>query len=271
MKLLCRLAILLAGIAGPSATAAAAALVLSAGGATLQFTGDELLARQDAATLAVPHDPAYGRSMSYRAVPLRALLSPLPPDGGDTVQARATDGFVAELPRALIGGMATPWVAVEDSAHPWPHLPGKTVSAGPFYLVWQDPDRARISTEQWAYALAALTVLPSPVQRWPMIAVDASVPEDSPARRGQRHFIVNCLPCHRLAGGGEGMVGPDLLQPMPATAYFTEVGLRALIRNPAAVRSWPAQQMPAFEVATLGDADIDAIIAYLRYLGARSK
>jgi hypothetical protein len=51
--------------------------------------------------------------------------------------------------------MAMPWVAVEDPAHPWPHLRGKTVSAGPFYLVWQDPERVRISTEQWAYALAA--------------------------------------------------------------------------------------------------------------------
>jgi mono/diheme cytochrome c family protein len=57
---------------------------------------------------------------------------------------------------------------------------------------------------------------------------------------------------------------------MPATAYLTETGLRALIRNPAAVRSWPAQQMPAFG-ATMPNSDIDALIAYLRYLTARSK
>jgi hypothetical protein len=29
---------------------------------------------------------------------------------------------------------------------------------------------------------------------------------------------------------------PDLLRPIAATVYFTEAGLRALIRNPAAVR-----------------------------------
>jgi hypothetical protein len=51
---------------------------------------------------------------------------------------------------------------------------------------------------------------------------------------------------------------------MPATAYFTEEGLRALIRNPAAVRDWPAQQMPAFDAAALADSAIDAVIAYLR-------
>jgi len=119
--------------------------------------------------------------------------------------------------------------------------------------------------------LAALTAVPSPAQRWPAIAVDPSVPEDAPARHGQVAFIANCLPCHRLGDAGEGTIGPDLLRPMPATAYFTEAGLRALIRNPAAVRHWPAQQMPAFDAATLPDSAIDAVIAYLRYLAAHSQ
>src|SRR4051794_16721740 len=72
-------------------------------------------------------------------------------------------------------------------------------------------------------------------------------------------------------GAGEGTVGPDLLRPMPATAYFTEAGLRALIRNSAAVRHWSAQQMPAFDNTTLPNSVIDTVIAYLRYLAARSK
>ena len=270
MKVLFLFAVLLAGLGGPSAMAASSVLVVTGGGVTRQFTADNLLAWHDAATVVVPHDPSYGRTMSYLAVPLSALLSALPPDGSDTIQARAIDGFVAELPRTLIGGAAVPWLAVEDPAHPWPPLPGKTVSAGPFYLVWQDAERAGISTEQWPYALAALSAVPSPIQRWPPIAVAASVPMDAPARRGQAVFIANCLPCHQLDGGGEGTVGPDLLRPMPAIAYLTETGLRELIRNPAAVRSWPAQQMPPFG-ATITDSDIDAVIAYLRYLAARSK
>jgi mono/diheme cytochrome c family protein len=51
---------------------------------------------------------------------------------------------------------------------------------------------------------------------------------------------------------------------------LTETGLRPLICNPAAVRSWPAQQMSTFG-ATITDSDIDAVIAYLRYLTARSE
>jgi mono/diheme cytochrome c family protein len=271
MKALRVLAILLAGLAAQPAAAAEPVLAVTAGGTTKQFTSDELLARRDAATLTLSHDPAYDRSMSYRAVPLRALLSALPPDAADTTEARATDGFVSQLPRTLVEGAAAPWVAIEDPAHPWPHLPGKTETAGPFYLIWQDPEGARVPPEQWPYALAALTAVASPVQRWPAIAVDASLPADAPARRGQAVFIINCLPCHRLGGNGEGTVGPDLLRPMPASAYLTEDGLHALIRNSAAVRSWPDQRMPAFDAATIGDPEIDAVIAYLRYLAAHPK
>jgi mono/diheme cytochrome c family protein len=241
------------------------------GDATQKFTGAELLARPDAATIEIPKDASYSQTMSYRAVPLRALLPALQADKTDTMEMRATDGFVAQLPSALIEGEATPWIAVEDPAHPWPLVPGKTISAGPFYLVWQNPERAGISPEQWPYALASLTAVASPLQRWPAIAVDKSVPAKAPARRGQEVFITNCLTCHRLGGGGEGAAGPDLLRPMPATAYFTDAGLRALIRDPASVRDWPEQQMPAFDAKVIADADIDAIIAYLRYMAAHPK
>lgn len=108
--------------------------------------------------------------------------------------------------------------------------------------------------------------MPSPVQRWPAIAVDPTIPGNAPEQRGQLAYIANCLPCHRLAGAGEATVGPDLLRPMPATAYLTEAGLRTLIRDPAAVRHWPAQQMPAFNAGVLSDSDVGAIIAYLLYL-----
>jgi mono/diheme cytochrome c family protein len=265
------LRILLASVVATSAWAAEPLLRVTGGGVTRQFTGTDLLARSDAATLDVPHDAAYGRAMAYRAVPLRDLLADLPPDAADTIEARATDGFVSQLPRPLVEGAAVPWVAVEDPRHPWPQLPGKIVSAGPFYLVWQNPEATGVSSEQWPYALAALTAVASPAQRWPAIAVNPSLAPDAPARRGQAVFITNCLPCHQLGGNGEGTMGPDLLQPMPAVIYFTESGLRPLIRNPSSVRHWPAQQMPAFDRATIPDADIDAVIAYLRYLSARSR
>jgi mono/diheme cytochrome c family protein len=265
------LRILLVSLVAISASAAEPILRVNEGSVTRQFSVTDLLARSDVATIDVPHDTSYGHAMSYRAVPLRDLLADLPPDPDDRIEARASDGFVSQLPRAIIEGAAVPWVAVEDPRHPWPHLPGKTVSAGPFYLVWQSPEATGVSSEQWPYALAALTFVASPAQRWPAIAVGASLSPDAPARQGQAVFITNCLPCHKLGGNGEGTMGPDLLQPMPAVAYLTEPGLRALIRKPSSVRHWPAQQMPAFDATTIPDADIDAVVAYLRYLSARPR
>ena len=80
---------------------------------------------------------------------------------------------------------------------------------------------------------------------------------------GQEVFTVQCLPCHRMKGAGEGELGPDLGQPMSPTQYFTPEALRKLIRNPKSVRTWPGQIMPGFDPSKISDADLDAVIAYL--------
>lgn len=72
-----------------------------------------------------------------------------------------------------------------------------------------------------------------------------------------------CLACHRLDGGGAATMGPDLGHPMRPTQYFTGPGLRALIRDPKSVRTWPEQRMPSFDVETLSDADLEAVVAFL--------
>jgi mono/diheme cytochrome c family protein len=99
------------------------------------------------------------------------------------------------------------------------------------------------------------------------MVVDASLPADAPARRGQEVFTVQCLPCHRMKGAGVGELGPDLGQPMSPVQYFTPDGLRRLIRNPKSVRTWPGQIMPAFDAEKLSNADLDAVIAYLGAMG----
>lgn len=267
-----RLAVALLALAGGfaydgEARGDAPTLSLSFGGEPRSFTSAELLARPDAATLAIPADVAYGRAMTFRAVPLLALISDAADPSLDTIEARASDGFVSQLPRALIekgaSGGSVAWIAVEDAAAPWPNLPDKQVSAGPFYLVWEHPERSGIGSEQWPYQIAALTGVESPAHHWPQMAVDASLPADAPARRGQEVFTVQCMPCHRMKGAGVGELGPDLGQPMSPAQYFTPDGLRKLIRNPKSVRTWPQQVMPAFDAGKLPDADLDDVIAYL--------
>ena len=246
-------------------------LTISIGPVTRQFTAAQLLARPDAAELSIPADVSYGRPMKYRAVPLLPLLGEV--SAFDTLEARAADGFVSQIPLALVekGGSSgsKAWVAIEEPASSWPALPGKSASAGAFYLVWENPQRSNVGSEQWPYQLASVTAVESPAHRWPQMVVDASLAPNAPARRGQTVYTTQCLPCHRMKGAGAGDMGPDLGQPMNPVQYLTGKGLRELIRNPAAVRTWPQQQMPAFDQTMLGEVDLDAVVAYLAHMATR--
>ena len=260
------LAMIVGACAAP-AWAVPATLRVELGGQTRSFTAAQLLADPATAVLDVSHDVSYRRPMRYRAIPLLHLLKDMPRGDAETLEARATNDFVALIPwrliaRAAMGG-AIPWIAIDDPSRPWPMLPGKQISAGPFALVWQHPERSHIAQEQWPFALAVLAGAEDPVKRWPQLALAASVPPGDPARRGQAVYIEECLPCHRMRDAGASDRGPDLGSPMPATAYMTKAGLAALIRDPKAVRTWPQQQMPAFSATALSDADLDALIAYL--------
>src|ERR1700760_2496434 len=108
-----------------------------------EYAADELLRRRDVVSLTVPEDVSYHRTMTYRVVPLRALLPAAQGDHFETLEAKATDGFVAQIPLGLATrGAAVPSLAVEHPAHPWPPLPNEKKSAGPFYVVWDHPQRS---------------------------------------------------------------------------------------------------------------------------------
>jgi mono/diheme cytochrome c family protein len=274
MRLLALTTLALLIAASPARAADPPPLVIDRAGTEHDFTAADLLARPDAVSLTF-QDDVYRHPTTHRAVPLLALLGDLSGTEFDTLEARATDGFVTQIPLALIArgasGGAVPWVAVEDPAQPWPDLPRQRGSAGPYYLVWEHPERSHVSTEQWPYKLVRLTFAESPVHRWPQLAVPPRLPQNAPARHGQEVFITQCLPCHRMKGGGAGEMGPDLGQPMNATRYMTERGLRALIRDPRAVRTWPEQRMIGFDAKALPDADLNAVIAYLHAMADAAK
>jgi mono/diheme cytochrome c family protein len=213
--------------------------------------------------------------MTYRAVPVASLLAgmTLPPD--IVVEAVALNGFVAQLPPDLLlntdGRKAVAWLAIEPADQPWPPLPKeKGASAGPFYIVWTGAEVGRIRSEQWPYQLAKLVSQPSPLSRWPALAVNSELPSTDPVRAGQALFIVQCLTCHKLNGAGAADVGPDLNLPQNPTEYLTPQGLHDLIRNPKAVRTWPAQAMPALS-DYLSDREIELIVAYLKHMAGRKQ
>jgi mono/diheme cytochrome c family protein len=267
-------AVLLLTLGAIGNCAAAQPLIkLTVGGKTQSFSQAELLARPDAAEIHVPQDVAYGTSVTYRAVPLADLLDATALPADSVLEARATDGFAAQLPMDLVRNrdpaIAVAWLAVEDPAQPWPKLPGKPISAGPFYLVWIGSGAASVRSEQWPYQIAQLATQPSPSARWPALAVDPALPATDPIRAGQSLFITQCLACHRLNHAGSADTGPDLNVPMNPVEYFQPAALRRYIRNPASVRDWPGRTMPAFPQDQLSDREIDLIVAYLAYMAQR--
>lgn len=241
-------------------------------GSKRALTTEELLARPDVATIQVPADVTYQRSMSYRAVPLRALLGVDGMPSDMELQVTGTDGFVSYIPPGLIftatGKGAVPWLAIEPPDQPWPLTPsGLTV--GPFYLVWLDPAASGVLSEQWPFRVDALRAVPARALAWPQLAVADDVASDSPARAGRVLFATQCMVCHRMSGVGDATVGPDLNIPHNPTEYFQPWALKAYIRDPSAVRAWPEMKMRGFAKASMSDADLDAIIAYLAYMSTR--
>jgi mono/diheme cytochrome c family protein len=261
--------LLLAG----AARAAEPTLQIDVGGEQRSFTREAMLAMPEATTLDLPNDFTYGTPMTYRAVPIAALLAGLTFPADSVIEAVATDGFAAQIPLALMlntdPSKSVAWLAIEPADKPWPKIPRKGGTAGPFYIVWTNPEASDIHSEYWAYQAAKLISQPSPAARWPEIAVDPSLPADDPIRAGQALFVAQCMPCHKLSGAGASDVGPDLNQPMNPTEYMTAKGLHALIRDPKSVRTWPEQKMNGWPPDVLSDGAIDEIIAYLKHMAGR--
>src|SRR4029079_545752 len=135
LRLLCLISLLLL----PSAAhAAEPALDVSAGGETRSFTRDELLVRDDAATIEVTKDATYGGKMSYRAVPVSSLLAGLAFPPGSVSEVVAVDGFAAQIPLQLLlnkdASKAVAWLAIEPADKSWPKVGKKDYTAGPFYV-----------------------------------------------------------------------------------------------------------------------------------------
>ena len=161
------------------------------------------------------------------------------------LQVTATDGFVTNLPERLVlptdGAGSVPWLAIEPPDAPWPAPVPGTIT-GPFYLVWLDPEASGIRSEQWPRG-ASLRGVPAERRSGRRSRSARRCRRDSPIRHGQVVVVTQCMVCHRMNGAGDAEVGPDLNLPLGPTEYLTPWALRALVRDPGAVRGWPEMRM----------------------------
>lgn len=227
----------------------------------------ELLQNPAVRTIVILDDVAYKRTMTYRALPLKAIVHKL--DQAKAVQFKAEDGFVAILPTSLLTGAAQPWIAIEPPNAPWPELKPGGRSAGAFYLVWLSPERSGVGPEQWPYQIASISASDTLPDAHPQILPETSLPKDSAEYRGLQVYSTHCASCHRINGGGEASVGPDLNLPFNPTEYFQPAFLRRYIRDPASVRSWPNMTMPGFPQTVISEPQLNDLLAYLRSMARR--
>ena len=242
----------------------AADLTITLPSGTRTISTATLLKHPQVQDVNIPKDVAYERPMRYRGVPVAALLEGVKAD--DHVQMVALDGFAAELPAAplLQKSGSRAWLAIEDPVQPWPNLGKDKPSAGPFYLVWSNPEADHIGPEQWPFQVAKISRIAPIAERFPALlpAADAS----TAVRNGFAQFQKNCLACHRLNGAGDAQFGPDLNVPHSPTEYFAAGFLARYIRDPQSMRQWPQGKMPGVSSEVISDAELQDLIAYLGHM-----
>ena len=251
--------------------AAEPSLTVVVGGKTAIYTAAGLLGLPVATTVTVPADAAYKREMSYRAVPMAALLGGAGADNDLRFFAgdKATATVRAPLLLAKGPGLVA-YLAIETADAPWPPLrAGDAATAGPFYLVWSGSDKSAAAAAPWPYQVSRIEELQAAAQRFPMLLPAARVAANHPIRAGFVVFQKQCMPCHTLNGGGDSTLGPDLNVPYNPTEYLRPDALRRLIRDPQSLRHWPASKMPAFDTKTLPDHELAELLAYLRHMADR--
>lgn len=209
-------------------------------------------------------DPYYGKTKTFRAIPLTAVLTrafgALTGLEGRELVLRASDGYAVPmtLARATEGGA---YLAFRDVDVPaWEPIGPQRANPGPIYLVWAGPEQQRLETHPRPWQLASVEATRFEAV-YPHV-VPTGAPASSPEMRGLELWKRTCLACHAINREG-GRVGPELNVPQNIFEYRPEEQVRAYIKNPRVFRYG---NMPSHE--HLSDGDLDALVAYLRAMRA---
>jgi mono/diheme cytochrome c family protein len=254
-----------------NALAAEATLEIVADKERLIFSQSQLLSRRDIQALFIADSVYRQRFTQFKAIPIANLFADLAIPELAVVQCNSVDGFSANLEKTRLFSTdpkaSKAFLAIEDPKIPWPQLTGKTTSAGPFYLVWMNPQASAIGREEWPYGIVSFQILSDAHSVFPNIypAADAALN----VQNGFKSFRKNCFACHKMNGNGAGSIGPDLNLPMNPTEYFEAKVLASLIRDPASVRTWSGMVMRGFSEAAIPDPELSDLIAYLGYMSTR--
>lgn len=233
------------------------------------FRKNDLLKLEGVKSITVEKDPAYpGLKTTYTAVPVAQIFKEVDLSKATTINFKCLDGFSGNIDKNRIlntsASRSIAYIAIED--HPkWPALKkGKPQTAGPFYLIWEDPDKSKIMTEEWPYQLSGFEVSNDSLQtQYPNTY---PVNANSDVQVGYTKFMTNCFVCHSMNGDGGVKIGPDLNIPFSPSEYLKADYFKILVRNPQALRKWPQARMSSFDKTQLSDEDLQKIWSYFTFM-----
>lgn len=236
------------------------------------YTRHDLLGKANKESLDMRDTPVYiGQDMHYIVVPVAVLFEQMDIKDDALIQFKTQDGFSAPvntknlLNRDPKGAIA--YIAIEDENNKWPTLKNKKgETAGPFYLIWKNPQLSDVREEEWPYQLSGFQVKSTLKEIYPNIFPDPSLAKTSGVNKGFKIFTQNCFACHTMNKQGESQIGPDLNVPHSPTEYFKEPYLRMLIRDPQHLRFWPQGKMRGFSEKVLSNKELDDLISYLKHM-----
>lgn len=232
---------------------------------------DELRRSCGAETVTV-EDPYYQRRMRFLACPLAAAVragfgaEPATFAGRD-VLLRAADGYEKPTEGRRLGE-AGGYLAFGDAERStdakldFEPIDRRQVDPAPFYLVWTGAEQRQEQGYPWPYQLVEIALVRFE-DRFPYTVPPAGAGKD--AARGYELFRGRCFSCHAVNGEG-GKIGPDLNVPQSIVEYRPIEQIRAFIRDPLTFRY---TSMPPHRDLT--DADLDALIAYLRAMSGAKR
>lgn len=137
----------------------------------------------------------------------------------------------------------------------------KRVELGPFYLVWENLDDAKIRQEWdygWPYQVVSVDLIRT-ADRFPRLVPPAG--SSAQVKAGFAAFRIHCSKCHALDGQG-GSIGPELGGPASPVDTRDRQWLRDWIEDPSRIRE-DARMPPLNPDLPDRKETVEAILAYL--------
>lgn len=234
-----------------------------------QFTRSQLLNSLKTEDIFMSNNRAYpGIPMTYTSVKLNDLLKPFSIKSTDILEFIADDGFYVLIPASKVmashADSSVGYLAIEPIKQ-WPVLNnGTNKTAGPFDVIWVNPEKSYISNEYWAWSVIKIVVHEN-LNSADLIAKPNV--NNKNILKGYDIYVSHCAGCHSMNHIGKAVISVDLNIPKnPLEFYPNEAVLKQFIRDPQSVRTIKNARMSGSGKDFLSDQDLDDLVEYFRYM-----